>query len=663
MIKPKLRLFFDESGNLDELKKKGFYFGCVVDYSVNYNLEKQLERVFKEKKKEWRSYHACKMKIKEKNINKEIVRLAKELYPELNIFVVKFQDNKKEVSYKFYYPILIETILFIIKNCEDKRAIDVILEHKENINQKELTSIISTLIKEKFNLKNPPALRISPQIKGDNIVLVLCDIVSNLAFSGDINFLKEIGAEIIDISKINLIKNKYSKIIDVLYDKNKKIIIGKKIITKEKITPLARKFVELLSTYPFQKNKKLNFQKALSLFEKEENNLGIVVEILREAKKYRENREWEKVIIFSEFVINAIEKFLFEDKNAYMPFLEAVNSWLVGYNHLGEFMAEHEYIVKAKELSENLKSDTNYFESIANLYNHIAVSYQNIFAFSQAAAQIKPCVEFFEQQQRGPFGKPISCRYIGTLFGNYSQCLFFKAYWEFLENVLRGANIAKAEEILVQTIDEGILYSQESENHFTDVLERQRQAIYRAQANFSLFILTDREEFLEKGKNELNIHGDFKLNNFLKKIDSLSSNEIYWLAAVLKYMWLKKLLFTSALDQKIISKLNTLPPEHPYEQILGYVALMGCKEAKTFLKNKKWDALVRYIALFFRLQIDWKEQKKINDDFVKELQRCNCSSFILNSIPVDSHVETICSKLDEYSFYKGPLTLLPFNYS
>ena len=305
MPKPKLRLFFDESGNLGE---EDFYFGCVVNYNVDYSLEKQLEHIFKEKNIEWRKYHACSMGGKD--ISKEILKRVKDLYPELNIVVAKFQDAEN-TSYQLYYPILIETVLFVLREINDKSNIDIIIEHKENIDQRELTLIMSTLIEKEFNLQSPPALRISPQIKGDNIVLIVCDIVSNLAYYGDIDFLKKIGVNIIDITKINIIKNQYSQIIDALYKKDKKAIIKKivkkevvekkvvhKIITKEKITPLASKFIELLSTYHFQKDKKLNFQKALSLFKKEENNLGIVVEILREAKNIEKIESGKRLLYF-----------------------------------------------------------------------------------------------------------------------------------------------------------------------------------------------------------------------------------------------------------------------------------------------------------------------------------------------------------------------------
>jgi len=309
---------------------------------------------------------------------------------------------------------------------------------------------------------------------------------------------------------------------------------------------------------------------------------------------------------------------------------------------------DDEYIELAKEICSKCKEDITFWEQIAELYNHISISYQNVFDFESSINNIQPYVEFFEAQSKSPFGGNVRSRFIGALYGNYSQSLFFLAHLSFFKN--------KSLNYIQELIDEGILYSKESESHFTEIKDIERQLVYRLHAYLQGYILLKEEQYMNSFKDELNFEINEKVINLTNNINNISENELYMLSVLLKFLWLKG-------EKSFLKKEKikfSLSPTHPNEQILGYYALLGNNKAKNILLSTNWgENIVDLIATMFLVQISWENNECINKKYLEKIDYYQYQFKILDNINFKKRLLSIINKNSELQ----PLFLLPYNYA
>jgi phage tail tape-measure protein len=110
--------------------------------------------------------------------------------------------------------------------------------------------------------------------------------------------------------------------------------------------------------------------------------------------------------------------------------------------------------------------------------------------------------------------------------------------------------------------------------------------------------------------------------------------------------------------------LKNYPHEHPFEQIVGYSALLNLAEpaSSALLEDEKWGkGLVGFIAEFFRMQVQWDKNRTIDKKNIDRL-----------SLYIEDNAETAAwlkrnqiqdklARLNTTSI--GPLLFLPYHYS
>ena len=235
MKKQKLKLYFDESG--DCTVENSIVFGCIAFEESNKTINREeIEKIFKKFHFNWQNFHSVAIKDKQK-----IELLLKEIkeISSINLYIstIKLTQNNPNI----YYPLLIETILRITKK-ENYKAnpIDIIIEHRENIDIDILEKYTQIRLIESHNIKQPPPIRISPIFKGEDIFLAVADALAHLYFKNKLEFLKRVS----HFSFLDNITKKYEKF---LKDKNKKEIkikiqnkSPKEIIYRDKIKEVTK---------------------------------------------------------------------------------------------------------------------------------------------------------------------------------------------------------------------------------------------------------------------------------------------------------------------------------------------------------------------------------------------------------------------------------------
>ena len=94
-------------------------------------------------------------------------------------------------------------------------------------------------------------------------------------------------------------------------------------------------------------------------------------------------------------------------------------------------------------------------------------------------------------------------------------------------------------------------------------------------------------------------------------------NYIYKTSAILKYLWLAKKGLDFIKDEDISKTISQFKYSHPFEQILGYISLLG-KETKDITEkfdteNYHWEEnLIKPITIIFNLQINEQRNESIS---------------------------------------------------
>jgi hypothetical protein len=269
-------------------------------------------------------------------------------------------------------------------------------------------------------------------------------------------------------------------------------------------------------------------------------------------------------------------------------------------------------------------------------------------------------VEYFSNLTHNPFGKgSVTGRYIGGLFGCYSQSLFF--YCHCSHYYTKGSRFEAL-------FDQALGYSELSDIFFDDPEDMQRQHIYRAHGHMQRFILCGDSSALDSAEQELSevFDRDALGTAFFEDPEQITSNELYAFPAFLKLAWLSGKSGTGLPDTRHIMKTAVeLPARHPYEQILGYLILLDAKQGALpdLMQQKQWpENIIQVIALVFCLQIEWEKNHTIEPDILKKVTALTGSRLMA---PWKRY--GIIEQIGDMSSpeYKGigPISVLPYNYA
>ncbi len=340
--------------------------------------------------------------------------------------------------------------------------------------------------------------------------------------------------------------------------------------------------------------------------------------------------------------------------------------WLKAHNHAGNYTVADSRVERAEKIACRYKDRVEWWPSICEFYTGIAITCQNGFEFQEACKKISPIVEYFSLPQGSPFSgtADLHGRYVGSLYGAYSQTLFFLFHKQFLSS----GDISSSKTYF----DDGLVYSTFAEDAYDDESDKFRQKLYRAHAYLQSATLM-REKASEFGaeiEKELGISLSdvgVKISERLNELDAAPSNDIYLLATLLKWHWLCGSGLSAQLDRKYREELKNFPFKHPFQQIAGYHALLSKENATTLqiLGDARWGkGLVGLIAHMFLMQEKWiNHNKTVPEEMIAGIAGYrDGGEKIENWIKEWRVVERLeAMRLPSYGGI-GPISLLPYNY-
>jgi hypothetical protein len=351
---------------------------------------------------------------------------------------------------------------------------------------------------------------------------------------------------------------------------------------------------------------------------------------------------------------------------------EALDRWTIGVSSLRVLLGNHEgrCLANAPSLAAALKSvarlqaQFRYWESIAKFTNFVGVSLHNEMRFSEAFSRLEPLVNFFTgQASAGPFGGgKAGSPWIGRLLGTHSQSIAFMAH----DGYFAGRDPA----MLARLTDDAVCYSALSQAYFDCEDDSVRQDTYQAHAHIQAFMLTgDRASLAAAVPCLLKTPEPASaVLAFTKAFPgAVAITPAYRVAVLLKQAWLadEKPDWLADFSKWGLAKLGAIPAVHPYEQILGYLALLESGAERTRIEQRladlKWPALVGTIARFFLAQLEFGREGAISAKTRSELASV-CAVFPAGwlSGQLDRELAALATGK---STLRGPLALLPFNYS
>ena len=685
----KVKLFIDESGNF---KSKGHHVIASICCTDNGNYKELLDEIagrFKTKGYDYREFHSKDLGVPKFQLMADFVEMVpKKITVYMNsVFCTRIP------SYDYYYPMLVSSVISTITHLNtihEKYHLELYLEDRSASNDKIFCDIIREECLEKRIVV--PIFRILTLPKGENAVISLADLFSNVYFSDLTNitdYFKPAFTSALPgcnpcyfefVERIFITKK--AKEMNSRITKGEKIVVntvtrvidrGVRTVIEHDSSPISAKVISGLKhkfmkgAFADRNKKNAAFGAACKTLEiySFQDRLYEIEKILDLCKECIKGKELEFSISLSDFVAFFVEKELKEDsadiQKLQWMYIRNANSWLSANNHIGAFQAEHPVVRKAEDFTKEFIGYTDCWSELADFYTHISVSYQNIFEFEKAVERIRTYVERFSKLDYNPFGaENITGRYIGSLFGCYAQSLFFYSHASFFYT--KGSNFESSYE-------EAIFYSELSELFFDNEEDIERQYIYRAHGHMIKAMLQVDSSALEMAEKVLSCKFSFEslMKSFFENPDEISNNVPYALSAFLKLKWLSGEEYTfRPLSKRIRKRITEFPFQHPYEQILGYLILMDFDEKEValgLLKNKNWPRnIIEGIILIFRLQNHWLENSKIEKGLVDDLVA------LVKGSRMDSWLRYgVLDQLEEMNSESyegiGPITVLPFNYA
>jgi hypothetical protein len=684
----KIRLFVDESGDFSSPGQHLIAALCHMDDGSYQNLLRFVEACFKESRYSYRTFHASRMGgADKKKIFAGFVQnlTEKKISVYMNAVVLS-----QKAWFDFYFPLLVNSVVGAIDHLSSIHGrinLEIYLEDRGNANNK----LFCDIIREKCLRRKivVPELRVLNFPKGENAMISLVDLFSNVYFH-DLTH----GSEFFKTSLTNWDTHFFEQEESAVQDKNARKIF-KRISTgnihihrpaQKTITKVVEKqgrtvFVHdnttvsgrLINEFDHQFRQKHSARKLTDIFGAAHqklcryspaDRLHEVEKLIDIYKILYEKREFKLAVNYAAFITFHLEKEIETDSNnrdkLKWLYIKNSNQWLAAQNHMGEFEADHPVVKKAEAFIQEFIEYSDCWSEIADFYNHISVSLQNVFEFEKAAERIRPYVEYFSNLTHNPFGKgSVTGRYIGGLFGSYAQSLFLDCHCS--HYYTKGSRFETL-------FDQAVAYSELSDIFFDDPKDRQRQHIYRAHGHMQRFILCKDRSALETAEHQLSeiFDRDALCTAFFEDPKQIVSNELYAFPAFLKLEWLSGNPGAYLPETRHIMKTaGELPATHPYEQILGYLILLKAKEGALgdLMQQKKWpENIIQVIALVFCLQVEWEKNHIIDPDILKKIKALTGSRLMA---PWKRY--GIIEQLNDMgrSDYDGigPISVLPYNYA
>jgi len=689
----KLRLFIDESGDMNST---GYHVISVIthieDEKGGYHkiLDEVTDR-FEANNLNYRTFHTTNLN---ENKKKALLKLFSDFFTnKLKLNLVK-TELKSKSDYDIYFPFLVHTLFLTLRSfilAYDNASFEIFLEDRTGFN----SNVFKNIIFEKCSNENvlKPKLRILNFPKGENVLIALTDLYANTYFCDlekQTDYFSDKDSVIphcietvpLGYFEVKNAKKIHEKVIRGLGDKTltktvTKTVTKTKIVEKE-LTKIVRDNSLISDVILNDLLRKFSSEQLISDNLKNEIFFGFFNKLLKynsndrayEISKFidychacLDERSYDVVLTVAEFLfyINDMEisRDEIEEKTLKIYYIKSATLWLEAHNHIGDFEADNEYIRNAEKIADELKSYTDCWSDIANLYNRISIAYQNIFEYEKAAERIKPIIDHFDNMSKNPFSnEPLTGRYIGALYGNYSQSLFFQCHSGYF--FTGGADFERSN-------DEAIEYSEMSEMYFEDQEDIDRQSIYRAHGYMQKAVLKNDFSKMDSALRELlrDRNASDMLKNFFKNPEKILSNDLYRVAAFLKFDYLNEKHALDFIDNKLINKaIKSFPPKHPFEQILGYLMLLG-KETNTVIRlieTLDWGGnIVELITIIFVMQYYWNSKGKIDSALLNKLNKYSDVRLIKNWKKYGV-IEQL-NKMEKQQ-YKGigPISILPYNY-
>ncbi len=657
----KVSVYIDESG-----------FSGGKDVNVIACLGHELDRVefetacadyFGGEGRSWRELHAVDLPVKQRHA---LLCGAMEALPAAYL-VVAHGPGRDEVQYDHYHGVVLEAIKQLVirmgSAADQGRHIlvDVQLETRAGLNGRVFANALLQWARE----SGPPGIynfMVSGLRKGLSAAMQISDLAANLVRR------ELLGLEVLDVSRLARtvvgvdalatadMRAFCRSVLDKQLEggrspgrKPKKKVVHVDRVRERPADDVVRRLTqrsgrrEVRDAFP-------DLLELVARASKPEEELAAIAERAREAVA---QRDFDLAEDANEFVFEALERRAESEGTAWLR-LRTTCAWLETQNALGRFAAEDVRVLAVLPDVATLEEDERHWADLALFFTLLGVAHQNVFDFDGGMERLRRYLEFFERL-RGPGGKrAVTSRHAGALFGTYALCQFFSAGFTYRRD--RGAGF-------LERMDEGLLWSQQAQETFPDDADRRRHDIYQAHAHMQIALLTGDDAPLATAATLLDGDrlADMRLNALLAMKDR-DPDELFATVARLKLAWLRG----EALVEVESARLGDLPATHPYQQILGYVALNGAgktaQAARRRLKETPWPANVTgTIAGVFSLQIDWEREGGIDQESIDRvlgsLHGASAYHWQAAGIP-----GWLASMGKEYRG-RGPLEVLPFNYA
>ena len=343
--------------------------------------------------------------------------------------------------------------------------------------------------------------------------------------------------------------------------------------------------------------------------------------------------------------------------------LRATSNWILVRNHRGQVCAREPRVEEALALARRIKGNPRHWEATATLLNYVTVNLHNALEFAEAERRLGADVDFYLGPGGAPPGAELGAPWIGALVGTHAQTKAFTAHDRFFAD--RGASLREA-------LRQAREYSEYASLHFSEREDLLRQETYRAHMFMQEAMLLGDPAALAAAGELLaaTLSPEEAVAEFLGQFPSAAATvRAHRVGALLKHAWLGKArpAWVGSLEAGILRAAHALPEQHPYEQVVGYLALLSNGPARArfrgALRETGWRGLLRVIARCFDAQLEYDELRRVTPERLAELRAEARASLPAGWLSGQLHEELTRYSDQGGGRAPGPLVLLPFNFS
>lgn len=656
----KALIYIDESGSFNGVGKH--LLGAVVSHKKRSQLDRLVESWFQQEDRDWRSFHSSEI-AKAKRRRQLFSSASTQLQNDVRFYITEFRTGV-DYGYDYYPGLVIKAIEHIAKGLFNQGLIchlEVFPESRSPFNRLIFESAIRDRLKEK-EIKISGLTLIEAQ-KGWSPVLALADLLVNTYWSHPKFCRSQFDKNALSVVKLreddiphhdNRILAGCMRANTLKEARSLTIVETVTVVKREIVFDNSRPGARLWSLLNKAATTTEELDKLLARFDLSEQRAALSSCLDRIADPAPHSRE--ETILVSGRVLEALGRKRFLDPDLALTYMKATRVWLNAMNHMGSWSVSALRVKKALSLFEEHKERVDWEAELYHFLNVLSVAYQNVFDFDGAIEMLSPYLPYFENR-RSPKGSLAQSFHIGAYLGSSAINRFFAAAMSYHRQGKK-----RYEELMT----EGLIYSEQAEKCFPDRVDKERQQLYRIHGELQTALLFGDSGALAAAR-ELLEPIESTLREFYETSQHWSGNALYRVGAILKLLWLEKRSpLAGVAEKKVLKRIQTFSRQHPYQQILGYLAMCGHpdieRSAQSLLNESSWSMpIVKTIIRVFALQRSFEQSRDIDLEL-----RSKLVSNLSSKVKEVWQRYGLLKRLEEMgsSSYdgSGPLELLPFNY-